>query len=84
EQSMSDYDQWRHTRGYRTVNNDTGGAGLFWLLVVVAAMGALVFAGSLSNTGVPIDDGASISQPLVVPEQNAESTAPAAAAATIE
>ncbi|MEL6171133.1 MAG: hypothetical protein AAGK67_04630 [Pseudomonadota bacterium] len=77
---MSDYDQWRQTRGYASANNDAGGAGLFWLLVVVAAMGALVFAGSLSNTGLPIDDGAAITQPIVV-QDNAEATAPAATTA---
>ncbi|MEO1137845.1 MAG: hypothetical protein AAFW87_00175 [Pseudomonadota bacterium] len=68
---MSDYDQWRQNRSFRAAPDDTGGAALFWVLVVVAALGALVFAGSLGGSSVPGDDAA-LPQGLVVPDATTE------------
>lgn len=75
---MSDYDQWQQKRGYAAGPQDTGGAGLFWVLVVVVALGALVFAGTLGGSSVPGDD-ATLPQGLVVPDEPAEGTAGTAA-----
>ncbi len=75
---MSDYDQWQQNRGYRAGPQDTGGAGLFWVLVVVVALGALVFAGTLGGGSVPGDDTAA-PQGLVVPDEPTDGTAGTAA-----
>jgi hypothetical protein len=49
---MSDYENMRYGRNYpRSV--DTGGRGLFWLLVVVASLGLLVFVSALGNRAGP-------------------------------
>jgi len=77
---MSDYEQWQQKRGYAVGAQDTGGAGLFWVLVVVVALGALVFAGTLGGGSVPGDD-ASPQQGLVVPDEPAEGAAGTAATA---
>lgn len=52
---MSDYERSRDGRDYpRSV--DTGGAGLFWLLVVVATLGVLVFVSAVGNHAAPQSD----------------------------
>lgn len=37
---MSDYERWQQRRGYGMPVHDAGSAGLFWVLVVVVALGA--------------------------------------------
>lgn len=63
---MSDYEQWQQKRGYGMPVQDAGNAGLFWVLVVVVALGALVFAGSLGNGTAP--DLSDVPQGFVVPD----------------
>ncbi len=63
---MSDFDQWQQKRGYAMPVQDAGGAGLFWLLVVVIALGALVFAGSLGNGRTP--DLSAVPDGFIVPD----------------
>lgn len=75
---MSDYEQWQQKRGYTAGTHDTGGAGLFWVLVVVVALGALVFAGTLGGGSVPGDDTA-LPQGLVVPDEPTDGAAGTAA-----
>ena len=52
---MSDYEPSRYGRSYPG-STDTGGAGLFWLLVVVATLGVLVFVSAVGNTSAPQSD----------------------------
>lgn len=42
---MSDYDRWREKPDTQPIpTGDDGGAALFWVLVVVVALGVFVFA----------------------------------------
>ncbi len=48
---MSDYDQWRQNQSYRAKRPvDDGGAALFWVLVVVVALGVFVFANFVTGS----------------------------------
>lgn len=71
---MSDFEQWQQKRGYIAGPQDTGGAGLFWVLVVVVALGALVFAGTVGGGSMP-GDGAALPQGLVVPDTDSAGAA---------
>ncbi|MFN3208363.1 MAG: hypothetical protein ACE369_05070 [Roseovarius sp.] len=50
---MSNYEQWQRGKSHGMPALDASNRGLFWLLVVVVALGALVFAGSLGNGSAP-------------------------------
>ena len=76
---MSDYEQWQQRRGYGMPVQDAGSAGLFWVLVVVVALGALVFAGSLGNGTVP--DLSDVPEGFIVPDTPEGGTASTAAVA---
>lgn len=48
---MSDYDQWRRDQqNAETPINDAGGEALFWVLVVVVALGVFVFANFIGGS----------------------------------
>lgn len=48
---MSDYDQWRQNQNYSPKpSDDDGGAALFWVLVVVVALGVFVFANFVTGS----------------------------------
>ena len=48
---MSDYDQWRQNQNYSpNPSGDDGGAALFWVLVVVVALGVFVFANFVTGS----------------------------------
>ena len=76
---MSDYEQWQQKRGYGMPVQDPGGAGLFWVLVVVVALGALVFAVSLGNGTAP--DLSQVPEGFIVPDDPADGLASTAAVA---
>lgn len=76
---MSDYERWQQRRGYGMPVHDAGSAGLFWVLVVVVALGALVFAGSLGNGSVP--DLSQVPEGFIVPDDAADGAADTAAVA---
>ncbi|QFT80500.1 hypothetical protein FIU89_07745 [Roseovarius sp. THAF27] len=74
---MSDQEQWQQRRGYGMPVHDAGSAGLFWVLVVVVALGALVFAGSLGNGTAP--DLSDVPEGFIVPDTSADGVAGTAA-----
>lgn len=48
---MSDYDQWRQNQQFRSKPSaEDGGAALFWVLVVVVALGVFVAANFVTGS----------------------------------
>ncbi|MEO0774443.1 MAG: hypothetical protein AAFZ04_14835 [Pseudomonadota bacterium] len=74
---MSDYEQSRYPR---PTSIDTGGAGAFWVLVVVVALGALVLIMAVGTATVPGDPSAAgaDSAPAIAPAEPDAATSGAA------
>ncbi|WP_338550990.1 hypothetical protein [Roseovarius phycicola] len=79
---MSDYDQWRQNQNYSPKpSGDDGGAALFWVLVVVVALGVFVFANFVTGSvrgelsAPPVAEP--VAQPTSVAEGDAEPAKPA-------
>ncbi|MEM9269394.1 MAG: hypothetical protein AAGA78_10710 [Pseudomonadota bacterium] len=70
---MSDYEQSRYARPTPV---DTGGAGAFWVLVVVVALGALVLIMALGSATVTNETGAAgEATPAITPAEPEPATA---------
>lgn len=82
---MSDYDQWRDSHNLSRGSVDSGsGAGLFWILVVIAVVGLLILIGSFGGgSSSVVHPGGAGAEPVVVPTEGENSATGAEATGTV-
>ena len=73
---MSDFEHSRRGRDYPYTAVDTGGSGIFWLLVVIAAVGLLFLIIALGSGPTTVDHpGGAGADPVIVPSETDASSA---------